>query len=174
MINILIPSSGNSEFFADSYYPKTLYEIKGKPMIELVTRNFFNVKDNHFIFIFLQNECDKFHTDRVVSILTDGNCDIIRLKEVTGGALCSCLMAVEYINNEDELIISNNDQIIDSDLNETLAFFREQNADCGVVCFKNLHPRWSYVRSVGTDVVEAAEKRPVSNDAIAGFYYFKK
>ena len=174
MVNILIPSSGNSEFFADSYYPKTLYEVKGKPMIELVVSNFSEVTDKHFVFVFLQNECDKFHTDRVVSLLTEGNCDIVKLKEVTGGALCSCLMTIEFIDNDEELIISNNDQIIDSDLNDALNYFRNCKADCGVVCFKNLHPRWSYVRSVGDTVVEAAEKRPVSNDAIAGLYYFRK
>ena len=103
MINILIPSCGNSEFFSESYYPKTLYEVNGLPMIQLVVNTFSEIKDRHYIFMFLQSECDRFHTDNVVSILTKGTADIIRLKEVTGGALCSCLMAIEYINNENEL-----------------------------------------------------------------------
>lgn len=173
MVNILIPSCSNSEFFADSYYPKTLYEVNGQPMIQLVSNTFKTLEDRHFVYMFLQKECDKFHTDNVVSILTDYSSDIIRLKETTGGALCTCLMAVEYIDNSDELIISNNDQVIDKDFNDILDNFRKNDTDCGVVCFETLHPRWSYVRFEGETVVEAAERRPVSNKAIAGIYYFK-
>lgn len=173
MINILIPSCSNSEFFADSYYPKTLYEVNGQPMIQQVSAAFNSLEDKHFVYMFLQKECDKFHTDNVVSILTGHTADIIRLKDTTGGALCTCLMAIEYINNEDELIISNNDQIIDEDFNNIVGNFRNRNTDCGVVCFETLHPRWSYVRVSGDEVVEAAEKRPISNSAIAGIYYFR-
>ena len=174
MVNILIPSCSNSEFFADSYYPKTLCEVNGKPMIQVVSDTFASVEDKHFIYMFLQNECDRFHTDKVVSILNEYKADVIRLKDTTGGALCTCLMAVEYIDNDSELIISNNDQIIEEDFTQILAGMRQKNADCGVVCFETLHPRWSYVRFDGDDVVEAAEKRPISNKAIAGAYYFKR
>lgn len=174
MVNILIPSCSNSEFFADSYYPKTLYEVNGQPMIQLVSNTFMSIEDKHFVYMFLQKECDKFHTDNVVSILTNRDADIIKLKETTGGALCTCLMAIEYIDSTDELIISNNDQIIEEDFNKIIDSFRQKNADCGVVCFETLHPRWSYVRFEGDTVVETAEKRPISNKAIAGIYYFKQ
>lgn len=173
MVNILIPSCNKSEFFEDSFYPKTLYEIKGMPMIQLVSSSYNNIKNSHFIFMFLQDECDKFHNDKVVSIMTNNECDIIKLRNVTKGALCSCLMAIDYINNDDELIISNNDQFIDADFNKILDYFRINNFDCGVICFESLHPRWSYVRLDNDEVIEAAEKRPISNKAIAGFYYFK-
>lgn len=145
-------------------------------MIQQVVDNYNCVKDKHFIFLFLQQECDRFHTDYAASLMAHGNSDIVRLKSVTGGALCTCLMAVEYIDTEDELIITNNDQIIDADYNEVLDYFREKEFDCGVICFDSLHPRWSYIKTDddrGSDVVEAAEKRPVSNKAIAGFYYFR-
>lgn len=177
MINILIPSCGNSEFFKGSYYPKTLYEVNGLPMIQQVVDNYASVRDKHFIFLFLQQECDRFHIDNAVSLMANGKSDIIRLKDVTGGALCTCLMAIDYIDTENELIIVNNDQIIDVDYNEVLDYFREQKYDCGVICFDSLHPRWSYIKTdenCKDEVVEAAEKRPVSNKAIAGFYYFRK
>ena len=53
MVNIVIPSCGNSEFFKGSYYPKTLYEINGSPMIQQVILNYSCVKEKHFIFLFL-------------------------------------------------------------------------------------------------------------------------
>lgn len=173
MIKILIPSCGESEFFKDSYYPKNLYEIDGQPMIQKVIHTFENVDKKKFIFLLLQNECNSFHTDNVVELLAGDDPVIIRLKSGTGGALCSCLMAIESIDNEDELIISNNDQIIDENINNIIAYFRNLDADGGVVCFDTIHPRWSYVRVIDEKVVEAAEKRPISHNAIAGLYYFK-
>ena len=83
-------------------------------------------------------------------------------------------MAVEYINNNTSLIIANSDQVIETDYIKVIEHFNNIGADAGVITFPNIHPRWSYARKVGDEVVEVAEKRPLSKDAIAGFYYFKK
>lgn len=173
MINVLIPSCGKSEFFVDSFYPKNVIEINGKPMIQYVIENYESVLDKKFTFILLQDECDKFHTDNIISILTNKTSNILKLKNTTGGALCTCLMAIEYIGNDDELIIANNDQIIQEDIEMIVKNFRGRNLDGGVVCFNSVHPRWSYVRLDKEQVVETAEKRPLTHHAIAGFYYFK-
>jgi hypothetical protein len=43
------------------------------------------------------------------------------------------------------------------------------------VVFDSVHPRWSFVKTDGDDmVIEAAEKRPISRNATAGVYYFRK
>lgn len=173
MLNILFPSMGDSVFFKESYYPKLLLEIDGKPMVQRVIENYETVKNKNIIFVFGQAECNQFHTDEVVKILTNNKSNIIRLKGSTQGALCTSLMAVNLINNDEPLIIANNDQIISEDLNKIVDFFHEKDSDCGVVCFNNVHPRWSYIRTEEDLVVEVAEKRPLSNKAIAGIYYFK-
>jgi dTDP-glucose pyrophosphorylase len=111
----------------------------------------------------------------VLRLLTKGNCHIIRLKGDTKGAVCSALMAIEHINNQDELVIVNADSIIEHDLNQALNYFRSEKADGGVISFNSVHPKWSYVRLDDKGkIVEAAEKMPISTDAIAGFYYFGK
>lgn len=96
------------------------------------------------------------------------------IRNQTAGALCTCLMAVEYINNNASLIIANSDQIIEVDYTKVIDYFIKINADAGVITFPSIHPRWSYARKSGNDVIEVAEKRPLSKDAIAGFYYFKQ
>jgi ribosomal protein L31 len=49
-----------------------------------------------------------------------------------------------------------------------------EGSDAGVITFKSLHPRWSYVRlDEHQRVVETSEKRPISRNAIACIYYFK-
>lgn len=172
MTNILIPAMGDSVFFKDYYFPKFMIEIKGETVLEKVIKNYECIDDRHFIFILSEKECNEFHIDNAVKLLTNNNCTIIRLRKQTAGGLCSCLMAIEYIDNKEPLIIANFDQIISTDYSKVISYFGKQSYDSGVITFQNIHPRWSYVRLEGEYVVELAEKRPISKSAIAGFYYF--
>ena len=63
----------------------------------------------------------------------------------------------------------------EADYLDKLSIFKDSEADAGVVIFKSVHPRWSYVK-VGNNgnVTESAEKKPISNSATAGFYLYKK
>lgn len=173
MTNILIPAMGKSMFFKDYYFPKLMIEINGETVLEKVIKNYDILEDKHFIFILSEKECSEFHIDDAAKLLTNNNCTIIQLKNETAGGLCTSLMAIEYINNDNPLIITNFDQIISVDYNEVLSYF-ENSFDAGVITFYNIHPRWSYARIEDDQVVEVAEKRPISKSAIAGFYYYKK
>ncbi len=173
MVNILIPAMGKSTFFENSFFPKQLIEIKGKTMLEMVIDDYSCLEPKNYIFVFDDKECSEFHLDSSVKILSPLSV-AVRLRNQTRGALCTCLMAVDYINNDTPLIIANSDQIIDADYRSVLHCFEEQNADAGVITFPSIHPRWSYARKNRGEIVEVAEKRPLSKDAIAGFYYYKK
>lgn len=174
MVNILIPACGKSKFYEESFYPQNVTEINGKPMIQHIIENYKNIAHIKFNFCFFRKECDEFHTDKIASILTDNKCDIVLQENSTEGALCTALLSIDYIGNDNELIIANSDQIIDTDMNTVLQNFRDRNLDCGVISFSSVHPRWSYIRVKGEEVIETAEKHPLSNHAIAGFYYFRK
>ena len=173
MINILLPAMGKSTFFKDYYFPKLMLEIGGETMLEKIIKNFESIDDHHFIFLFNQKECTEFHIDKSAQIITEPDSSFITLKNETGGALCTCLLAISYINSDEPLIIANSDQIIDVDYSDVVAYFEEHDLDAGVITFPSIHPRWSYVRMEGDNVIEVAEKRPLSKNAIAGFYYFK-
>jgi NDP-sugar pyrophosphorylase family protein len=175
MINILIPLAGKNQFFLEAEYPfpKPLIEFNGKTMIEHIIDNFSSIqKEKQFIFIVNSEDCKKYHLDNVLNILTNHTCKIIKLDNETKGAACSAMMAVEYINNDTPLIISNADQLFDICLDEVINSF--ESSDAGVITFESIHPRWSYVRlNSENKIIETAEKRPISKSAIAGFYYFK-
>ena len=177
-IQILVPIGGPSPFFVDESYPfpKPLIEVGGKPMIQVVVENLSEINgEKKFIFIVRREDCVRFHLDNTLRLLTGGNCEIIRLSSETRGAACSCLMAVDFIDNEEKLIIVNGDQVIDQELNTGVDFLIERSFDAGVISFQSVHPKWSYVRlNEQGDVNETAEKNPISKNAIAGFYYFKK
>ena len=178
MINILVPIAGQSNFFEGNefQYSKPLVEILGKPMIELVISNLNSIdQEKRYIFIVNKSDCSKFHLDDTLRLITDNNCKIIKIDKDTKGAACSSLMAIEHINNDNPLIISNGDQVINSNLNEALSFFYKNNSDSGVISFESVHPKWSYVRvDENNKIIETAEKRPLSKKAIAGFYYFRQ
>lgn len=172
MINVLLPAMGNSTFFKDYYFPKLMLEINGVTVIEKLVGNFKTISDRHFIFVLSESECAKFHIDASARIITEPDSSIITLKNLTQGALCTCLMAIDYINNDDPLVISNVDQIIDVDYRKVIELYNEKGVDAGVITFPSIHPRWSYVRIENGEVIEVAEKNPLSRQAIAGFYYY--
>ena len=175
-IDILVPLAGKSLFFDDKSYPfpKPLIEVNSIPMIQLVIEKLSKIKNvNKFIFIVNNIDCKKYHIDNILRLLTDDNCEIVRLDNETKGAVCSALMAIDYIDKERELVICNGDQIIEEDHNTIIDYFRSNKYDSGVITFESIHPRWSYVRLDENNlIIETAEKRPISKSAIAGFYYF--
>jgi dTDP-glucose pyrophosphorylase len=176
MLNILMPLGGNSKFFDEKeyFYPKLLVEIQGKPMIQLAIENLQTIGDDlQFIFVIKKSDCVNFHLDETLKLLTNDECKIITLDHDTKGAPCSCLLAIEYINNSTPLLISNYDQVFDCSLKEYRTRFDNLDVEAGCLIFNSAHPRWSYVHINDHGfVMEAAEKRPLSRNAIAGFYYY--
>ena len=52
---------------------------------------------------------------------------------------------------------------------------RNNNVDVGIVTFIATHPKWSFVKvNDEGEVTLIAEKKPISNIATVGIYYFKK
>jgi NDP-sugar pyrophosphorylase family protein len=176
-MNILVPIAGDDKFFrSDEYFfPKPLVEIAGTPMIELCVRNLTRqFPAAHFIFIVQTEHCTRFSLDGMLRILTDGRCTIVRLDRATKGALCSALMAIDHIAADEPLAIANGDQIIEADLSALVARTDRAGHDAAVITFESLHPRWSFARVDGEGLVcETAEKRVISRNAIAGFYYYR-
>ena len=175
-MNILIPLAGKSQFFPEENYkyPFSLIEVFGHPMIELVIKNLKKVygEDVTFNFVFDSEECEEFHIDDTVKLLTDSKCNIVKLKKRTRGALCSALMAIDHITGDEPLIVCNGDQIFKSEIRSAIESFQSENCS-GALCFESVHPRWAFVREYEGEVIETAEKRPIGKNAVAGFYYFR-
>lgn len=169
--------AGNLFFDSDEYvYPKPLIEILDKPMIEHAIGSLQNIEHpKRFVFIVNSEDNAKYYIENTLQLLTDENSVIIKLSGHTKGAPCSALMAIDHIDNDSPLIIANGDHIISHDLNVALEHFTEKDCDAGLLCFQSIHPKWSYAKlDVDNNVIETAEKRPISKNAIAGFYYFAR
>lgn len=173
-MNVLIPMAGaGSRFEKVGYtFPKPLIEVNGKPMIQVVAEN-LNV-ESHFIFIVRKEHYDKYNLKYLLSLIQPG-CDIVQVDSVTEGAACTTLLAESLIDNENPLLIANSDQFLEWNSNSVLYAFSADAIDGGIVTFKATHPKWSFVRLDDSGfVVEVAEKKPISDNATVGVYYWKK
>ena len=173
-LNILVPMAGEGSRFREQGYtfPKPLIEVRGKPMIQVVVEN-LNIKAN-FIFVVQQSHYEKYNLQFVLPLIAPG-CKIVQIAEVTEGAACTTLLAKEFIDNDDPLLIANSDQFIDWNSNETMYAIGNDNSDGCILTFPSTHPKWSYAK-LGEDgyVCEVAEKKPISRHATVGIYYWKK
>ena len=172
-MNILIPMAGAGKRFFDAGYifPKPLIEIDNKPMIQWVIES-LNLQAN-YIFIIQKEHQEKYNIKSVLKILQP-NCKIIELDHLTEGAACTTLLAKEYINNDDPLIIANSDQYINWNSSKAFYNFNSKNLDGAILTFEAIHPKWSYAKCNNEGfVTEVAEKKVISRNATVGVYYWK-
>ena len=173
-MNVLIPMAGRGSRFASQGYtfPKPLIEVKGKPMIQVVVEN-LNIKAN-YTFIVQKEHYEKYSLNYLLPLIAP-DCNIVQVDGITDGAACTTLLAKELIDNDEPLIMANSDQFVEWDSNETLYAFQNDGIDGGIITFPATHPKWSYAK-LGDDgyVSEVAEKKPISEHATVGIYYWKK
>lgn len=175
-MNILIPMGGSDEAFRKQGYPYAvpLIEIARRPLIEHALAPFQPLDGARMVFVIRKEDDLRFYLREVLHLLRPG-AEVIRADGPTAGAACTALLAIEQIENDDELLIANADQILDFDVQAVIDRFRARALDAGTVVFDAVHPRWSFVKTDENDmVIEAAEKRPISRNATAGFYYFRQ
>jgi len=172
-LKVLIPMAGRGSRFSEKGYvfPKPLIEIKNKPMIQVVVDN-LNL-DCEYIFIVQKEHIETYNIDKMLKLIKP-NSTIVEIDEITEGAACTTLLAEEFIDNDDPLIIANSDQFILWNPNDVIYNFVNKNVDGGILTFNSTHPKWSYAKTdENGKVVEVAEKNPISENATVGVYFWK-
>jgi HAD superfamily hydrolase (TIGR01509 family) len=174
-MNVLIPMAGAGSRFEQAGYtfPKPLIEVNGKPMIQTVVEN-LNIDARH-IFIVQKEHYEKYNLKYLLNLITNNNCKIVQVDSITEGAACTTLLAKQFIDNDEPLVMANSDQFVEWDSNEFMYSMIADNIDGGIVSFEATHPKWSFAK-LNDDgfVCEVAEKKPISNIATVGIYYWTK
>ena len=173
-LNVLIPMAGAGSRFEKAGYtfPKPLIDVEGDPMIKVVTEN-LNIKAN-YIYIVQKSHREKYNLDTLLGMVSPG-CKIVEVEGITEGAASTTLLAKEYIDNDNPLVMANSDQFIEWDSTEFMYKMSETDCDGGIVTFESTHPKWSFAKVNESGLVtEVAEKNPISNIATVGVYYWKK
>jgi len=174
-MTILIPMAGAGSRFEQAGYtfPKPLIEVNGKPMIQVVVEN-LNIDAKH-IFIVQKEHYEKYNLKYLLNLITNNNCEIVQVDGITEGAACTTLLAKQFIDNDEPLVMANSDQFVEWDSNEFMYSMTADNIDGGIVSFEATHPKWSFAK-LNDDgfVCEVAEKKPISSTATVGIYYWAK
>ncbi len=173
-LNVVIPMAGAGSRFEKAGYtfPKPLIEIGEKTMIQVVCES-LNI-DANYIFIAREEHEIKYNITNYMSNIMPG-CQVVLTDGLTEGAACTVLLAKEFINNDQPIIMANSDQYIEWDAFEFMKNNYEQNLDASMLVFKSNHPKWSYAKVNDSGLVtQVAEKNPISDIATVGIYYWKK
>jgi|TARA_R100001082_G_scaffold100480_1_gene69628 dTDP-glucose pyrophosphorylase len=175
--NILIPMAGRGSRFEEQGYTdkKPFIDVNGKPMIHRVIKNLgieFTT-DYKFILICLQEDFDKYDFTEFEKVIGHNSYDVVILDDVTEGAAQTVLTAKDLINDDTPLMTMNSDQLVDWDVEKM--FEIAGHYDALIPCFYGEGNAWSYARTLDNGYVqEVAEKKQISNNATAGYYYWKK
>lgn len=173
-MNVLIPMAGAGSRFESAGYklPKPLIEVKGRSMIEKVIEN-INLSAN-YTFVIQEKHDTIYNISNTLSKLVT-NCNIVKTDGLTEGAACTALLAEKYINKDEALLIANSDQFIEwNSVNFYYQVLTQQDIDGCILTFKSTHPKWSFVKVDSNGyVTEVAEKKPISDIATVGIYYWR-
>jgi NDP-sugar pyrophosphorylase family protein len=176
-MNILVLMAGKgSRFAADGFQiPKPLIKItEEKTIIEVAMSNINISKEDNLIFM-CHSDHKQYDLEKTLLSIHE-NAKIIYVDSYTRGAACTALIASEYIDTDDELLIMNSDQFIEWNMDHFRQFVHQENADSAIITFiADGSNKWSYVL-VDNDgyITTVKEKSPISNIATVGIYYFKR
>lgn len=173
MLHIIIPAAGKGERFKKAGFdkPKPLIDVYGEPMISRVVSNLAPKDIDSRFLIIIRDESGFESVDWKVPDKSD--VAALVLDHDTSGAVSTVLEAEEMLGDH-PLIIANCDQlIIPFDMDRFLLAMT--GYDAGVITFNSTNPHHSYVKIDNSDLVtEVAEKVVISDNAVAGIYYYAK
>jgi dTDP-glucose pyrophosphorylase len=177
MGNVVIPMAGDSSRFAAAGYdiPKFLIDIDGMPMIQraVITMGI----GARYIYIVKAEDNRKYNLSEILPPFTSTlEAIVLEVDETTEGPAASALVAKDYIDNEDFLVICNSDQMVEWVPNNFLRDAGEgRDLDASMATFTAEGDQWSYAKTDESGfVIEVAEKKQISDEATAGIYYWKK
>jgi len=156
--------------------PKPLIEIMGKKMIQWSRESIPFAKNEDFIFIVRKEHVNEFHIDEELKKIFGPKIKIIIIDYVTQGMACTVLLAKEFINNDEQLIITDADHyFINKKYYDQLQHPEKYpEVKGGIPTFEATDPKWSFSKVDDNGyIVEIAEKIPISPYANVGEYYFR-
>lgn len=150
MITIVIPAAGEGKRFKDAGYTtaKPLIPVLGVSMIERVVKNVTPKGTGQILVI----------TREMVGP-TDGTLDTI-------------LYLKDRIDSDSPLLLALCDQLVDFSPEDLIK--KGDQADGAIVTFSRQTPNLSYVEEIWGVITRIADKKVISDYAVAGVYYFKR
>lgn len=179
-MKLVIPMAGEGSRFSQAGYtfPKPLIDVKGKPMIQWVIENLDFPNITEYVFIVRKEHIEKYNIDKVLISICNSIDPIRKVSVVVQegrlmGAALSLMLAKEYINTPQEVLVANSDQYIEFSKENFNTFTKFSRVDGLVFTFHASSPKWSFVKlNEDSRITEVKEKQPISNIANVGIFYY--
>lgn len=191
-MNILIPMAGEGQRFKDEGYETSKPAIltydrrdgSQKPMVVLATLDLPDASnpDNQLIFV----DRDFHKTDGVETVILESFpwAKFINVEKLTEGQACTCMLAKDMINNDEELLIAGCDNGMDynhdkfeelKQKNDVIVFTYTNNE--AVLKNPNAYG-WMIVDEnnevTGTSIKKAISDNPMKDHAVVATFWFRK
>lgn len=169
--NLLLPIAGKAQRFLDAGYmmPKPLILARRKHVIDWAIES-IKIDDYNLIFIVRLDHIYNFSIDKILKQKFGNDIQIVTVDHVTRGALETCTLAKDYIDNDLPLYIYTPDVYFQPQFDPDCV----RDADGFLLTFPANSPDHSY-SDIDKDgnVSRVIEKEVISQHANVGLYYFK-
>lgn len=173
LLNVLVLAAEDIADPMDPEYPSFLAEISGSTPLQNWIKNAEKLEAKLHLAVSTQ-DIEKY---RLIELMSSNHLpvNLVEIRGRTAGATCTALLAVSDLNTDESLLVLNGNELLTFDFSQVIQGFRSKDADAGVAFFESVHPRYSFVRlNEHGEVTEASEKKPISRNATAGFYWFNR
>ena len=171
MKTVVIPMAG-----LGSRFTKAGFDVH-KPLIKVGNKTLIRWSidslglDNSWKLVIVARDLGGNYRTEVTNEIPEA--DIIWIDKLTSGATETALVATDYVDLDDELIITNCDQYLDWNVNEFLKCCN--SGDGAVLTYHSTDNKNSFcVTTNNNQVVEMVEKQAVSDKALVGVHWWKK
>ncbi len=171
---VVVPMAGRGSRYSEQGFdmPKPLISVAGKPMIYWALKSLEGMKYKKIIFVALKEHEERYAIRKLLRAILDGHFELVLIEEVTEGQLCTVMMAKDYFESREGLLVIASDSLIKSEIGKEIS--KKNSETKGIISVINLPgDRWSFAKTNSSNqVVEVAEKVRISDNASTGIYYF--
>ncbi|WKX27106.1 hypothetical protein [Tatumella ptyseos] len=172
-MKIIIPMCGKEPHNLDqhSLLLKSLQEIDTSTMLQSLQQCSESIKHGVEILIILSKNSA---LDNLWDSL-DENVRLIKVVEAPPHDICTCLLASEYWQDDEEIVICNIEQCLENELDKLIGYFRMKGSGLGVVSFGASESNISYIkRDNNHSIIEVVESHSKSNDVLEYLFFFNR
>jgi NDP-sugar pyrophosphorylase family protein len=180
-MNILFPVGGRGERFQNKFKtPKPLVEVNGKTLLQWSIETLG--LSGQYIFVVLEYQEQNFNR-QIENVIksTKPESIILKIKEPTLGSAFTCLVSENYINNDDELVVTNCDQYLNWDFHNFVSFLEKEKPDAAVSIYDHgdivigEKSPYCFVKTDSNgNIIEFREKFAISDLSMNGIHYWKR
>ncbi|MFH1470373.1 MAG: sugar phosphate nucleotidyltransferase [Candidatus Micrarchaeota archaeon] len=173
-MNIVVPLAGKDQRFESRGVCKPLININGKPLIKhcIDTLDWPFKQEKYSLHFLVLKEHDLKYglPSKLEELFQESKVHV--LKEPTDGAARTVLAIEDEIRGNEELIVYLADIHFSGDIKTAM---KQKDAGGVLPVFKSSNPKYSYaIADSDGRVSKVAEKKVISDNASAGFYYYRK